>query len=340
MPGLVAWDARRRYSLIYQHAESASHRRHHRCRDARREPGVCLGVRRPPADHGAGDRHAPRRAEAVLRALPRGNRHPGRRSGFVAQRRVGRRSQSLRGFRPAASSARIRLRDSRANTRRRSRSSGFAELKRIGMLPWREAEMFGHLRRGFDGFNRQAPYATSDVVLFAAVTSHYLQDAHQPFHATNNYDGQLTGNNGIHSRFERDLIERFSSRLHAHAGARQADPERARPRVRDARSRASRTSIAILKADSAAIAGKDVVRRRVLREILCRRSRPILEKQLSLAITATASVIVGAWESAGTACAEDRGRAPAAESQEIATGDRAWDGFRTSASSVAGSAGR
>src|SRR5262245_51211236 len=38
---------------------------------------------------------------------------------------------------------------------------GMAELKRIGMLPWREAEMFGHLRRGFESFNRQAAYATS-----------------------------------------------------------------------------------------------------------------------------------------------------------------------------------
>ncbi len=50
-------------------------------------------------------------------------------------------------------------------------------------------------------------------MLFSAVASHYMQDAHQPFHASINYDGQLTGNNGIHARFERDLVERFESRL-------------------------------------------------------------------------------------------------------------------------------
>ncbi len=174
---------------------------------------------------------------------------------------------------------------------------GIAELKRIGMLPWREAEMFGHLRRGFDGFNRQAPYATSDVVLFAAVTSHYLQDAHQPFHATNNHDGQLTGNNGIHSRFERDLIERFSSRL-------TLTPGPVKP-IMNARDRAFETAAEsfthvdpILKADSAAIAGKDVYDDEYFEKFFAA-VRPILEKQLSLSIAATASVIVGAWESAG-----------------------------------------
>src|SRR5262245_2174408 len=90
---------------------------------------------------------------------------------------------------------------------------GIGTMKRVGMLPWREAEMFGNLRRGFEGFSRQAAYGTGDVILFSAVTSHYIQDAHQPFHATNNYDGQLTGNAGIHARFERDLIEKFQSRL-------------------------------------------------------------------------------------------------------------------------------
>ncbi len=90
---------------------------------------------------------------------------------------------------------------------------GESTLKRNGLLPWREAEEFGNLRRAFEEFKREAPYTISNVVLFSAVASHYIQDAHQPFHATDNYDGQQTGNNGIHARFERDLIERFESRL-------------------------------------------------------------------------------------------------------------------------------
>src|SRR5262249_18480021 len=90
---------------------------------------------------------------------------------------------------------------------------GMATLKRNGMLPWRVNELFGNLRRTFESFKRGTIYGANDAVLFSAALSHYMQAANQPFHATINYDGQLTGNNGIHSRFERDLVERFESRL-------------------------------------------------------------------------------------------------------------------------------
>src|SRR5438552_8916583 len=90
---------------------------------------------------------------------------------------------------------------------------GVATVTRNGLLPWRQSEEFGNLRRAFEGFKRESPYAASDVVLFAAVSGHYMQDAHQPFHATDNFDGRRTGNDGIHARFERDLIERFEARL-------------------------------------------------------------------------------------------------------------------------------
>ena len=90
-------------------------------------------------------------------------------------------------------------------------SAGDAEAQR--MLPWRATEIFGNLRRGFEGFTRGSGFAANDVVLFAPVLCHYMQDAHQPLHATINCNGQLTGNDGIHSRFESDLIERFESRL-------------------------------------------------------------------------------------------------------------------------------
>ena len=90
---------------------------------------------------------------------------------------------------------------------------GVEALKRIGTLPWREAEEFGNLRRAFEGFRRNGQYAPSDTVLFAAVASHYIQDAHMPLHASNNNDGQLTGQTGLHARFETALFERYQSKL-------------------------------------------------------------------------------------------------------------------------------
>jgi hypothetical protein len=42
----------------------------------------------------------------------------------------------------------------------------------------------------------------------AGALAHYLEDLHNPLHLTQNYDGQLTGNNGIHSRYESQMISR------------------------------------------------------------------------------------------------------------------------------------
>jgi hypothetical protein len=174
---------------------------------------------------------------------------------------------------------------------------GMAEMKRIGMLPWRDEEMAGHLRRGFEGFNRESPYTTGDVILFSAVASHYMQDAHQPFHASNNYDGQLTGNSGIHARFERDLIERFADRL-------TLSPRPPKP-IADVREAAfaalldsSRLVDGILAADRDAVAGKDLYDDDYFEKFFTR-VKPVLEKRLSDAITATAGLIAGAWEAAG-----------------------------------------
>ena len=174
---------------------------------------------------------------------------------------------------------------------------GASLLGRIGTLPWREAEQFGNLRRGFEGFKRDGQYAPGDVALFSAVASHYIQDAHQPFHASNNYNGQLTGNTGIHSRFERDLIERFESRLTLTPAAPRGvmNP---RDAAFDVLLSSYKLIDPILKADTESAAGKDTYDDDYY-ERLFTKVRPILEQRLSEAITATAGVIIGAWEQAG-----------------------------------------
>ena len=51
-------------------------------------------------------------------------------------------------------------------------------------------------------------YAGDNARYLSAVLSHYIEDAHVPFHASANYDGQMTNQRGIHSRFETDLVLR------------------------------------------------------------------------------------------------------------------------------------
>ncbi len=52
-----------------------------------------------------------------------------------------------------------------------------------------------------------------EVWQMAAELGHYVADSHQPLHLTLNYNGQLTGNYGIHSRYETSMVNSHLSQL-------------------------------------------------------------------------------------------------------------------------------
>ena len=79
-----------------------------------------------------------------------------------------------------------------------------------GQLPWRATEIYQKL---VEAFRQQAPYSRDNIKFFSSVLTHYVSDGHVPFHAVVNYDGQLTGQHGIHSRFETELFERYRATL-------------------------------------------------------------------------------------------------------------------------------
>lgn len=173
---------------------------------------------------------------------------------------------------------------------------GVETLKRYGTLPWREEEEFGNLRRAFEAFARGS-FAASNTVLFAAVASHYIQDAHQPLHATDNYDGLATGQDGVHSRFESALFDRYERKM-------TITPPAVQPIV-NVRDFSFDTLLAsyqlvdkVLAADKAAVAGKDVYDDEYFDRFFAG-VKDLLEQRLGQAISATAGVIVGAWEKAG-----------------------------------------
>jgi hypothetical protein len=165
------------------------------------------------------------------------------------------------------------------------------------MLPWREQEEFGNLRRAFESFARNVQYAPSNTVLFAAVAAHYIQDAEQPLHATNNYDGQLSGQLGVHGRFESTLFERFRDRL-------TIVPPPIKP-ITNARDAAFDILIAsnalaagVLEADKSAAGQKDTYDDEYFERFFVA-VKPVLEKQIAAAVSATAGLVVGAWQAAG-----------------------------------------
>ena len=64
-----------------------------------------------------------------------------------------------------------------------------------------------------EAFTQKATYSRDNIKYFSAFLGHYLSDAQVPFHAALNHDGQLTGQWGIHSRFETETFERYRDSL-------------------------------------------------------------------------------------------------------------------------------
>jgi hypothetical protein len=174
---------------------------------------------------------------------------------------------------------------------------GLETLTKNGLLPWRTAEMAGNLRRAFESLGRGNGYSATDVKLFSAIIGHYVADGHVPLHAGLNYDGQLTGQNGVHTRFEEDLFVRYGSQLNI-----QPPPLKSISNVRDLMFDTLLESYqnidALLAADREAIGTGDTYDTRYY-DAFFARIKPVLEKRLSLAISTVASVITSEWEQAG-----------------------------------------
>lgn len=92
----------------------------------------------------------------------------------------------------------------------------------------------------------------SMVFRCTADLGHYVADAHEPFHLTSNYDGQLTRNNGIHWRYEKELVDRYGGALHvSQVAAKKID--KPAEYVFDRMGKIQALAAPILKADKSAL---------------------------------------------------------------------------------------
>jgi hypothetical protein len=78
-------------------------------------------------------------------------------------------------------------------------------LKAYGILPWHINRVYYQLK---DAFMIKDPQR---ILRLSAELGHYVADAHVPLHTTENYNGQLTGQDGIHGLWESRLPELFSN---------------------------------------------------------------------------------------------------------------------------------
>jgi predicted AlkP superfamily phosphohydrolase/phosphomutase len=170
-----------------------------------------------------------------------------------------------------------------------------------GRVPWKIDEVYRGLVQAFRA--RDLPR----VLERAGTLCHFIADAHVPLHATDNYDGQLTGQRGLHARWESDLVERNRLQLEAavepSAAQQTADPVAlAFDVLRDSYLH----SLQVLAADRESVRGRDLAETpeddRYDDEYYSRlyaREASRLAARLSASASATGSLWLSAWEEAG-----------------------------------------
>lgn len=94
-----------------------------------------------------------------------------------------------------------------------------------------------------------------------AILAHYVADLAQPLHLTVNYDGQLSGLGGIHSRFERHMVEYYEEALRA--------------RVRDSAPQAAILEDPVAAAFEMFVDGYPAVHAVLRADLLAQRARPL-----------------------------------------------------------------
>jgi hypothetical protein len=174
---------------------------------------------------------------------------------------------------------------------------GRARIEQNGTLPWRVEEMHGNLRRAFEAYGRRGAFGRYDIVHYSAWLAHYVSDAHVPFHAVVNYDGQLTGQNGIHTRFESRMFERYQSQLTI-VPKPIAPVRNPREFIFDRILEGTQLVAPILKSDLDAIGAREAYDEAYYAAFF-KANRAVLERRVNESIAAVAAMIAGAWEAAG-----------------------------------------
>ncbi len=77
----------------------------------------------------------------------------------------------------------------------------------MGVLPWATAETYKNLVLAFKEKNRDK------FLIYASDLAHYVADGHQPMHSVINYDGQMTSQKGLHSRYEIHMVNKYLEEL-------------------------------------------------------------------------------------------------------------------------------
>lgn len=187
-----------------------------------------------------------------------------------------------------------------------------AEARAKGRVHWRLAEDYRDL---------VAAFRTGDLARAlrrSASVGHLIADAHVPLHAALNHDGQLTGQKGLHSRWETELVDRFRRQIEPDvqpgAAVRIANPVAATLAVLR---ESYLHSVELLASDRAAAGPRDFAETAeddryddAYYSRLFEREASRVRARMSASASAAGSLWLSAWEDAGRPALDPAFRLP------------------------------
>ena len=171
---------------------------------------------------------------------------------------------------------------------------GPVEARAFGVAPWAIDECYrmvvASLQRG----------DWSSAGAWAADLGHYVGDTHQPLHCTANFDGQRTGHDGVHLRWE---VFTMDHHFREESLPAEFEVPELHGTVVDAAFAWITDAYAgiptVLDAETAARAADDSFGT-AYEQTLWDRTRPLAERQVATAVTDLAMLLRAAWQEAGS----------------------------------------
>jgi len=171
---------------------------------------------------------------------------------------------------------------------------GDSMVTKQGTLPWAVETTYNNLVKSFKALSKQ------NILLYMSDLAHYIGDAHQPQHTNLNYNGQLTGQKGIHFRYEIDMLD--SNVAEINSKYEEGHPtliKNIKDFTFDAITRSNTYSDVILAADKIALQYGNGSYDNTYRKLMWMRTKYMTVDQLNLAGKNLASAIYTAWTEAG-----------------------------------------
>ena len=168
-------------------------------------------------------------------------------------------------------------------------------ITKMGTLPWTVENTFNNLVKAFKEKNK------SNILLYLSDIAHYVGDAHQPQHTSLNYNGQLTGQKGLHFRYEIDMLDSNLTELKSKfVSGKPEKINNIREYIFNVITRTNTFCDLLTSADKFAMTGKPALQYDdEYRKLMWYRTKFFTVDQFNLAGKELASVIYTAWLNSG-----------------------------------------